>query len=149
MIPELGHFALVVALLVALVQASVPMWGAARNDMALMAVARPAAMLTAALVAFAFGCLAYAFVTSDFSVLNVAEHSYSTLPTRYKFAATWGSHEGSLLLWVLMLSGWACAVAIASRNLPEAFAARVLAVMGFIAAGFLMFLLFTTFVPPL
>ncbi len=144
MIPELGHFALVVALLVALVQASVPMWGAARNDMALMAVARPAAMLTAALVAFAFGCLAYAFVTSDFSVLNVAEHSYSTLPTRYKFAATWGSHEGSLLLWVLMLSGWACAVAIASRNLPEAFAARVLAVMGFIAAGFLMFLLFTS-----
>jgi cytochrome c-type biogenesis protein CcmF len=143
-IPELGHFALVVALVVALVQASVPMWGAARNDAALMAVARPAAALGAALVAFAFGCLAYAFVTSDFSVLNVAEHSYSTLPTRYKFAATWGSHEGSLLLWVLMLSGWAFAVAMASRNLPAALAARVLAVMGFIAAGFLAFLLFTS-----
>ncbi|HEY7903751.1 MAG TPA: heme lyase CcmF/NrfE family subunit [Casimicrobiaceae bacterium] len=144
MIPELGHFALVVALVVALVLSIVPMWGAARRDAALMALARPAATLLFVLVAFAFGCLAYAFVTSDFSVLNVAQHSYSTLPLRYKFAATWGSHEGSLLLWVLMLSGWAFAVATASRNLPAVLASRVLAVMGIIAVGFLMFLLFTS-----
>jgi cytochrome c-type biogenesis protein CcmF len=143
-IPELGHFALVVALVVALVLSIVPMWGAARRDGALMALARPAATLLFLLVAFAFGCLAYAFVTSDFSVLNVAQHSYSTLPMRYKFAATWGSHEGSLLLWVLMLSGWAFAVATASRNLPAVLASRVLAVMGIIAVGFLMFLLFTS-----
>ncbi len=144
MIPELGHFALVVALVVALVLSIVPMWGAARRDAALMAVARPAATLLFLLIAFAFGCLAYSFVTSDFSVLNVARNSYSTLPLRYKFAATWGSHEGSLLLWVLMLSGWAFAVAMASRNLPAVLASRVLAVMGIIAVGFLMFLLFTS-----
>ncbi|HEV8500322.1 MAG TPA: heme lyase CcmF/NrfE family subunit [Casimicrobiaceae bacterium] len=144
MIPELGHFALVVALVVALALSIVPMWGAARRDAALMALARPAATLLFLLVAFAFGCLAFAFVTSDFSVLNVAQHSYSTLPLRYKFAATWGSHEGSLLLWVLMLSGWAFAVAMASRNLPAVLASRVLAVMGIIAVGFLMFLLFTS-----
>ena len=144
MIPELGHFALVVALVVALVLSIVPMWGAARRDAALMAVARPAATLLFLLIAFAFGCLAYSFVTSDFSVLNVAQNSYSTLPLRYKFAATWGSHEGSLLLWVLMLSGWAFAVAMASRNLPAVLASRVLAVMGIIAVGFLMFLLFTS-----
>ncbi len=144
MIPELGHFALIVALVVAIVQAAVPMWGAARGDAAMMGVARPAAALQFVLVAVAFGCLAYSFVTSDFSVANVAEHSYSTLPLQYRFAASWGSHEGSLLLWVLMLSGWSCAVALASRNLPDVLAARVLAVMGGIAVGFLLFLLFTS-----
>ncbi|MEO8848199.1 MAG: cytochrome c biogenesis protein CcsA, partial [Casimicrobiaceae bacterium] len=144
MIAELGNFALMVALIVALVQAVVPLWGAWRNDAALMALARPAASLQFVLVAVAFGALAYSFVTSDFSVLNVAQHSYSTLPLQYKFAATWGSHEGSLLLWLLMLSGWGFAVALRSRNLPPPLAARVLSVMGIIAIGFLLFLLFTS-----
>jgi len=144
MIPELGHFALIMALLVALTQASVPLLGAYRRDAALMGVARPAAVLQFALVALAFGCLAASFVHSDFSVRNVAEHSYSTLPLKYKFAATWGSHEGSLLLWLLMLSGWACAVALRSRNLPQVLAARVLSVMGIISIGFLLFMLLTS-----
>src|SRR5690349_2646827 len=144
MIPEIGHFALIVALLVALVQGVVPMVGAARRDGALMAVAVPAARMQFVLVALAFGCLAYAFVTSDFSVENVAQHSNSHLPAHYRFAATWGSHEGSLLLWSLMLAGWGFAVTLFSRNLPQALRARVLAVMGFIAVGFLLFLLATS-----
>ncbi|MBS0319029.1 MAG: heme lyase CcmF/NrfE family subunit [Proteobacteria bacterium] len=144
MIPEIGHFALIVALLVALVLGTIPLVGAARRDEALMGLARPAAVLLFVLVALAFGCLATSFVTSDFSVRNVAEHSYSTLPTHYKFAATWGSHEGSLLLWTLMLAGWACAVALRSRNLPQVLAARVLSVMGLVAIGFLLFMLLTS-----
>ena len=144
MIPEIGHFALIVALLVALVQGVVPMVGAARRDGALMAVAVPAARMQFVLVAIAFGCLAYAFVTSDFSVENVAQHSNSHLPAHYRFAATWGSHEGSLLLWSLMLAGWGAAVTMFSRNLPQTLRARVLAVMGLVAVGFLSFLLATS-----
>ena len=144
MIPEIGHFALIVALLVALVQGVVPMIGAARRDGALMAVAVPAARAQLALVALAFGCLAYSFVTSDFSVENVALHSNSQLPTAYRFAATWGSHEGSLLLWSLMLAGWGAAVTMFSRHLPTTLRARVLAVMGLVAVGFLLFLLATS-----
>ena len=144
MIPEVGQFALIVALLVALAQGVVPMIGAARRDAALMAVAVPAARAQFALVALAFGCLAYSFVTSDFSVENVALHSNSQLPTHYRFAATWGSHEGSLLLWSLMLAGWGAAVTVFSRHLPTTLRARVLAVMGLIAVGFLLFLLATS-----
>ena len=144
MIPELGNFALIVALLVAIAQGTVPLVGAARRDTALMALSRPAARTLFMLVAFAFGCLAYSFVTSDFSVDNVAQHSNSRLPVAYRFAATWGSHEGSLLLWLLMLTGWAGAVTLFSRNLPEAVVSRVLAVMGLIAVGFLLFLLLTS-----
>src|SRR5690242_19149152 len=144
MIPEIGHFALIVALLVALAQGIVPMLGAARRDVALMAVAVPAARAQFALVAIAFGCLAYSFVTSDFSVENVAQHSNSQLPLHYRFAATWGSHEGSLLLWSLMLAGWGAAVTFFSRNLPLTLRARVLAVMGLVAVGFLLFLLATS-----
>ena len=144
MIPEIGHFALIVALLVALVQGVVPMVGAARRDGALMAVAVPAARMQFVLVALAFGCLAYAFVTSDFSVENVAQHSNSHLPAHYRFAATWGSHEGSLLLWSLMLAGWGAAVTMFSRNLPQTLRARVLAVMGLVGVGFLLFLLATS-----
>ena len=144
MIPEVGHFALIVALLVALVQGVVPMLGAARRDAALMSVAVPAARAQFALVALAFGCLAYAFVTSDFSVENVAQHSNSQLPAPYRFAATWGSHEGSLLLWSLMLAGWGAAVTFFSRHLPITLRARVLAVMGLVAVGFLLFLLATS-----
>ena len=102
MIPELGHFALVLALLVAIVQSTLPMTGAAIGSPRLMALARPAARTQALLVAFAFGCLAWSFISNDFSVQNVASNSNSELPLRYRFAATWGSHEGSLLLWTLM-----------------------------------------------
>ncbi len=125
MIPELGHFALILALLVALVQGVVPMLGAARRDAALMAVAVPAARAQFVLVAIAFGCLAYSFVTNDFSVENVALNSNSQLPAHYRFAATWGSHEGSLLLWSLMLAGWGAAVTLFSRHLPTTLRARV------------------------
>jgi cytochrome c-type biogenesis protein CcmF len=144
MIPEIGHFALIVALLVAIVQGIVPMLGAARRDGTLMAVAVPAARAQFALVAIAFGCLAYSFVASDFSVENVALNSNSQLPAHYRFAATWGSHEGSLLLWSLMLAGWGAAVSSFSRNLPQTLRARVLAVMGLVAVGFLLFLLATS-----
>jgi cytochrome c-type biogenesis protein CcmF len=144
MIPEIGHFALIVALLVALAQGIVPMLGAARRDGALMAVAVPAARAQFLLVALAFGCLAYSFVTSDFSVENVALNSNSQLPSQYRFAATWGSHEGSLLLWSLMLAGWGAAVTFFSRHLPQTLRARVLAVMGLVAVGFLLFLLATS-----
>ncbi|MEO8486250.1 MAG: heme lyase CcmF/NrfE family subunit [Betaproteobacteria bacterium] len=144
MIPEIGQLALALAFIVALAQGIVPFVGVARGDAALMAFARRAALVQFALVALAFACLAASFLASDFSVLNVAQNSYSTLPPQYKFAAAWGSHEGSLLLWALMLAGWSAAVGLRSRNLPAAMLARVLAVMGLVAVGFLAFLLLTS-----
>jgi len=144
MIPEVGQFALILALFVTLVQGTVPLVGAARNNVRLMSVAVPAARLQFVLVGLAFACLAWSFATSDFSVANVALHSNSRLPLHYRVAATWGSHEGSLLLWVLMLAGWGFAVTLFSRNLPAALRARVLAVMGLVAIGFLLFLLATS-----
>ncbi|HWQ38423.1 MAG TPA: heme lyase CcmF/NrfE family subunit [Burkholderiales bacterium] len=144
MIPELGHFSLIVALTVACVQATLPLAGAARGTVAWMGVARPAARAQFFLVAFAFGCLAYSFLSNDFSVLNVASNSNSSLPWYYRLAATWGSHEGSLLLWVLMLSGWMFGVSIASRHLPLQMVARILAVMALISIGFLLFMLLTS-----
>jgi len=107
MIPELGHFALIIALLLALTQAILPLYGAQRGNFTLMAVARPAAQGQFVFVAVAFACLAYSFLTNDFSVENVARNSFSQLPEVYRFTATWGSHEGSLLLWVLILGFWA------------------------------------------
>ena len=144
MIPELGQFALIVALLLALVQATLPLVGAWRNDAALMATARPAALAQFGFVLAAFICLAVSFMTHDFSVLNVARNSYTRLPDIYRFTATWGSHEGSLLLWVLMLTFWGAAVAAFSRRLPDAMAARVIGVMGLISIGFLAFMLTTS-----
>jgi cytochrome c-type biogenesis protein CcmF len=144
MIPELGHFALIIALCIAFVQAGVPLIGAQRADAAWMAVARPAAQGQFVFVAIAFGCLAWSFVSNDFSVLNVANNSNSSLPLHYRFAATWGSHEGSLLLWVLMLSVWMTAVSVFSRHLPEPMIARILAIMGMVSVGFLLFLLLTS-----
>jgi cytochrome c-type biogenesis protein CcmF len=144
MIPEIGHFALILALLVAIVQSSVPLAGAAMGEPRLMAVARPAGRAQFFLVVVAFACLAASFVGNDFSVQNVAANSNSELPLHYRFAATWGSHEGSLLLWTLMLAGWTCAVTLFSRHLPPVFLARVIAVMGLISIGFLLFLLFTS-----
>ncbi|HTP61320.1 MAG TPA: heme lyase CcmF/NrfE family subunit [Burkholderiales bacterium] len=144
MIPELGHFALILALAIALVQGTLPVWGAAKRQPAFFALARPAARAQFMLIAVAFGCLAWSFYSNDFSVLNVASNSNSRLPTAYRIAATWGSHEGSLLLWVLMLSIWMLAVSLFSRSLPDAMVARVLGVMGLISVGFLSFLLFTS-----
>src|SRR5438105_6809455 len=144
MIPEVGHFALIVALLTALVQGILPMLGAAIREPRLMALARPAARAQFVLVALAFACLAWSFATNDFSVQNVASNSNSELPLHYRLAATWGSHEGSLLLWALMLAGWTAAVTVFSRHLPEPLIARVVAVMGFISVGFLFFLLLTS-----
>ena len=123
MIPEFGHFALICALLAAIVQATLPMAGAALGHSRLMSLARPAARAQFLLVALAFGCLAWSFISNDFSVQNVASNSNSELPLQYRIAATWGSHEGSLLLWALMLSGWSCAVTLLSRNLPAPFLA--------------------------
>ncbi len=111
MIPEIGHFALILALLIAAVQAALPIAGAARGDRVWMSVARPAARGQAFFVTFAWLCLVASFVNNDFSVLNVATNSNSQLPLQYKIAASWGSHEGSMLLWVLMLAWWTFAVA--------------------------------------
>jgi cytochrome c-type biogenesis protein CcmF len=126
------------------VQGTLPLIGAAKRNPGFMAVARPAAQGQFVFVAIAFGCLAWSFYSNDFSVLNVANNSNSRLPTAYRIAATWGSHEGSLLLWVLMLSVWMLAVQAFSRSLPEDMAARILGVMGLISIGFLSFLLFTS-----
>jgi cytochrome c-type biogenesis protein CcmF len=144
MLPELGHFSLIVALCIAVVQALVPLAGSARGDVRWMAVARPAAQGQFVFVAIAFACLAWSFVANDFSVLNVASNSNSSLPLQYRFAATWGSHEGSLLLWVLMLSVWMVAVSVFSHQLPQEMLARVLSVMAMISIGFLTFMLFTS-----
>src|SRR4249919_1674328 len=144
MIPEIGHFALIVALCISVVQGLVPLIGTYRKDGAWMAVARPAAQGQFVFVAIGFGCLAWSFVGNDFSVLNVASNSNSSLPVQYRFAATWGSHEGSLLLWVLMLTVWMLAVTVFSRHLPREMLARILSVMALISVGFLLFLLFTS-----
>src|SRR5512137_1360746 len=144
MIPEIGHFALILALLLTLIQGVLPIAGAARGDRVWMAVARPAARGQAFFVTLAWLCLAYSFVTSDFSVLNVAQNSNSQLPIQYKVAASWGSHEGSMLLWVLMLSWWTFAVATFSRHLPEEMVARVIGVQGLVSVGFLLFMLTTS-----
>jgi cytochrome c-type biogenesis protein CcmF len=138
MIPELGVLALCLALAVALVQA-LPLVADAGA-----ALARAAAQAQALAVAFAFGCLTYAFVTNDFSVQYVALHSNSALPLHYRVAGVWGGHEGSLLLWCLMLGAWMLAVSLFSRHLPEDMTARVLGVMGVVSAGFLAFMLFTS-----
>jgi cytochrome c-type biogenesis protein CcmF len=144
MIPEIGQFALSLALCLALVQCVLPIAGAARRNATWMAVARPAAQGQFVFVAIAFGCLASSFVTNDFSVLNVATNSNSQLPLHYRIAATWGSHEGSMLLWVLVLTVWTVAVTVFSRHLPDEVVARVLGVMGFVSTGFLLFILFTS-----
>ncbi len=144
MTPELGHFALILALCVAAVQGVLPLVGAARGDARWIALARPAAQAQFLLVLFSFGCLALAFVANDFSVAYVASNSNSKLPVQFRFAATWGGHEGSLLLWTLMLAGWSAAVSVASRQLPDAMVARVLGVLGLVSAGFMLFTLFTS-----
>jgi cytochrome c-type biogenesis protein CcmF len=144
MIPELGHLALIIALCLAIVQATVPMVGAARGNAVWCAAARPLALGQLTFVVLAFSCLTHAFVTNDFSVLYVADHSNSRLPLQYRIAGVWGGHEGSLLLWATMLCGWTAAVAFFSRHLPEDMSARVISVMGLVSIGFLSFMLFTS-----
>src|SRR6266581_762199 len=144
MVPEIGQFALIVALLLAAIQATLPMIGARIGNRAWMATGTSAGQAQFIFLAIAFGCLAFSFITNDYSVLNVASNSNSQLPAHYRLAATWGSHEGSLLLWSLMLGLWTVAVTLFSRHLPEEMLARVLSVMGFISVGFLLFLLLTS-----
>jgi cytochrome c-type biogenesis protein CcmF len=144
MIPELGQFALALALILAAAQGTLPLVGAARGVPAWMNLARPAAQGQFVFIAIAFGCLTHAFVTNDFSVLYVASNSNSALPLQYRIAAVWGGHEGSLLLWVLMLALWTMAVSVFSRHLPDDIIARVLGVLGLISVGFLSFMLFTS-----
>jgi cytochrome c-type biogenesis protein CcmF len=144
MIPELGHFALMLTLLVALIQGVLPLVGAHRNNAQWIAVARPATGANFLLIAIAFGCLTWAFYTNDFTVRYVATNSNTQLPTIYRISAVWGGHEGSLLLWILLLAGWAQAVAMFSRQLPEAMVARVLGVLGLVTFGLLAFVLLTS-----
>ena len=144
MIPEIGHFALIVALCVAIVQGILPLLGAHQQRLRWVALARPAAIAQAFLMAVAFGCLTTAFVQNDFSVLYVAQHSNTLLPLPYRVAAVWGGHEGSLLLWVVMLVMWTLAVALFSKQLPDYMVARVLGVLALVTAGFLLFILFTS-----
>ncbi len=148
MIPELGNFALMLAAVVAVMQGVLPIAGTlVRNpqtQITLQSLARPAAALQFVLVALAFGALASAFLNNDFSVLYVSQHSNSLLPKPYQFAAVWGGHEGSLLLWVLLLSVWTVAVALFSRSLPLDMVARVIGVLGLISVGFLLFILTTS-----
>lgn len=144
MIPELGQWALMVALGVALVQGSLPIAGAARGRDDWMALARPAAQAQCLLVVVAFGCLTASFVLNDFSVLYVASNSNSALPLAYRVAGVWGGHEGSLLLWLLMLNLWTLAVAAFSRHLPGAVVSRIVGVLGLVAVGFLLFMLITS-----
>src|SRR5689334_23494456 len=144
MIPEIGQFALIIALLLAITQTVFPLVGASRGNRTWIALAAPAGQAQFVFVAIAFSCLAWSFISNDFSVLNVATNSNSALPLHYRIAATWGSHEGSMLLWVLVLTIWTVAVSVFSRHLPEEMVARVLGVMGFVSTGFLLFILFTS-----
>ncbi len=144
MLPEIGQIALILAMLIAAVQAALPLVGAQRGIDAWMAVARPAAYAQLSLVLIAFAVLTYGFVTQDFSLQYVAENSNSLLPAVYRYTAVWGAHEGSLLLWALILALWTGAVAYFSKSLAAPVIARVLGVLGLVAVGFLAFLIFTS-----
>jgi cytochrome c-type biogenesis protein CcmF len=144
MIVETGHYALVLALALALVQFAIPFVGARLNDVALMRVARPAAIAQFAFIALAYGTLTYAHVVSDFSLVNVIENSHSLKPFIYKISGVWGNHEGSMLLWVLVLSLCGALIALFSAAIPDRLRADALAVQGLIGAAFLLFILLTS-----
>ncbi len=144
MIPEIGHFSLILTLFVALAQGWMALAGAARANATWIAFARPAARAQFLLVLVSFVLLAWSFAVNDFSVSYVAQNSNSHLPWFYRLAAVWGGHEGSLLLWLLMQTGWAFAVSVFSRQLPDVMVARVLGVLGLVTAGFLLFVLLTS-----
>ena len=141
MIPEIGHFSLILALLVGLVLGTFPIIGASKGNAVWMQLAKPAARVQFVLIGFAFVCLAYSFATKDYSVAYVAQNSNSKLPIEFRIAAVWGGHEGSLLLWALILSVWTVAVSFFSKHIPDDTRARILAVMGLISVGFLLFML--------
>ncbi len=144
MTPELGQLALVLTLVLSVAQAAFGLAGPALRNPAWMAAVRPAAAGQFVFAAVSFAILTHAFIQNDFSVLYVAQNSNSALPTQYRIAAVWGAHEGSLLLWILILAIWTAAVAALSKNLPKVFTARVLGVMGLVAAGFILFTLSTS-----
>ncbi len=144
MVPEIGHFALVIALCLALVQTIVPLLGAHAHIDQWMAVAKPAARGHFLFLVISYVCLTYSFVNNDFSVLYVANNSNTALPLYYRISAVWGAHEGSLLLWVLMLGAWTFAVTVFSRGFPNDVIARIVGVMGFVSVGFILFLLLTS-----
>ena len=144
MIVEIGHYALVLALALSLVLSIAPVVGALRRDPALMNVARPAAFMQFALIAFSFGALTYAHIASDFSVVNVIENSHSMKPMIYKISGVWGNHEGSMLLWVLILSSFGAALALWPRMMPRDLRALTIAVQSWVAVAFLSFILLTS-----
>ena len=144
MAAEVGLFSLVLALLIAITQSTIPLYGASSNTPVLMHFARSAALAQCLFVVIAFAALTYCFVTSDFSLKVVAANSHSDKPLMYKISGVWGNHEGSMLLWVLILALFGMAVAVFGRNLPSSLAARVLAVQGMIGVGFLAFVIFTS-----
>lgn len=144
MIPELGHYALVLAFALSLIQSTVPILGARTNDAALMSVAGPTALAQFVFVALSFAALVASYVTSDFSVATTFENSHSAMPLIYKFTSVWGNHEGSMLLWVLILAAFGALVALFGNNLPATLKANVLAVQSWIAAAFLLFILLTS-----
>ncbi len=144
MIPELGNFLLCLALAISVLLSVYPQWGAVRQDERMMVVARPLTYGLSITITLAFFCLMYAFVINDFTVTYVANNSNSQLPVYYRIAAIWGAHEGSLLLWVLLLSCWTLAVALCSRQMPLDSVASVLSIMGIITAGFLLFIIMTS-----
>ena len=144
MIPEIGNIALVIALAVSLILATLPMIGAHKNNIQLMQFSRYAVVAQFSLISVAFVALAYSFTIDDFSVRYVAANSNSALPMMFKISAVWGAHEGSFLLWLLILSGWTMAVTFFSKSLPLAMTSRVLAVMGMLSIGFLLFIIFTS-----
>ena len=144
MIAELGHYALMLALGLALIQGTMPLVGARSNDAVLMSMAMPAALAQFAFVALAFGALALCYVTSDFSVLNVYENSNSAMPLIYRLTSIWGNHEGSMMLWVLILTFFGALVAVFGNNLPVKLKANSLAVQAWIAAAFDLFILITS-----
>ncbi|HMT14991.1 MAG TPA: cytochrome c biogenesis protein CcsA, partial [Aestuariivirga sp.] len=144
MIVEVGHFALVLALAVAAYQFAVNLYGASRNDAGLMAAGRMAALAQAVLIGLAFFVLMHAYIVSDFSVENVFRNSHSAKPLLYKISGVWGNHEGSMLLWVLILAIFGGAVALFGRNLPPQLKARVLGVQGSVGLAFLLFVVLTS-----
>jgi len=144
MIPELGHFSLVLALVLAGIQTGLPLAGSFNRRRSWMALAQPLAWGQLTFLMIAFACLVWAFLSDDFSVRYVARNSNTLMPTLYKISAVWGAHEGSLLLWTLLLGAWGAAVAVFSRNLPRPVTARVLSVLGLVGIGFLLFMLLTS-----
>lgn len=144
MIAEIGQYALILALALALMQMALPAWGAQKGDATLMGVGVPVAVVLLVFVSLSFACLVTLYLTSDFSVVNVVDNSHSRMPTIYKISSSWGNHEGSMLLWVLVLALFGALVALFGGNLPDRLKANVLAVQGAIAVAFLLFILLTS-----